>query len=624
MTENKHTIGGEYKILNRFGGAMGHVFLVEKESIPFPFVLKSYQDVKPELEKLFFTEAKNWTSFGVHQNIVKTFFAEKIDGKIFVAAEFIEPNDNGENRLTSYIGKDVPLALIIKWAIQFTYGMNHCVGKGMIAHSDIKPDNILIDRELNLKITDFGLSKSILNDERSGGGTALYFSPEQIIRSDKIDFRSDIYSFGVVLYQLITKGSFPYKLSSNDMTQVTMKEILESHLLSNIKFIEHPLFEICKKCMEKDLSRRYQQFQELFKDLISVAKEFSIDIPKQIISKDDKLEELYILSRSLSAIGEKNGALKAIKEYVLHQPDHFTAWSQKGRLEYELGQLQNALESTKKSVFLYQYNPTALNNLGVIYLEQNNYEDAKACLLRAVELEPNNSGAMMNLANTFVETGDFSESAQCILRCFDLTPEKLSLHKNAKNLLPKFVQKQLFDFASRIYAKLANYSDLTINESFNAAMCCYQVHDFKNAINFFKVVLSKNENDGETIINLSKSYFFIGDVENAIKYAELLIDRQINPAQGMSIKAQYLHQSGRLNEAVLYLDNILKKYPMTDYLWLSLGDIYKKEGQTDKALNCYLKTRQIKIQKGASQNDKDLQFIENKIIEIKDATQHGV
>lgn len=609
MTETNKTIGGEYKVLKQFGGAMGHVFLVEKEGIPFPFVLKSYQDIKPHLEELFFTEAKNWTSFGVHQNIVKTLFAEKIEGRIFVAAEFVEPNDNNENRLTSYIGKDVPLAVIIKWAIQFTYGMNHCVGKGMIAHSDIKPDNILIDRELNLKITDFGLSKSILNDDRIGGGTPLYYSPEQIFQPDSIDHRSDIYSFGIVLYQLITKGNYPYVMSSPDIRQVHLKE--------PVKRINHPLFEICQKCMEKDLSKRYQQFQELFKDLVSVAKENSIDIPKQTITKDDKLEELYILSRSLAAIGNKNGALQAINEYLRHQPDHFTAWSQKGRLEYELGQFQNALESTKKSVSLYQYNPTALNNLGVIYLEQDNNKDAKTCLLRAVELDPNNSGALMNLANTLVETGDISESAQCILRCFELTPEKLSLHINAKNLLPKFVQNQLFEYVSKIYTKLADYSDLTINESFNAAMCCYQIHDFKNAIKFFKVVLSNKENDGETIANLSKSYFFIGDISNAIKYAELLIDRQINPAQGMSMKAQYLHQSGRFNEAVSYLDNILKKYPMTDYLWLTLGDIYKKEGQTDEALNCYLKTRQIKIQKGANMNDKDIQFIDNKIRETK-------
>lgn len=617
MTEMTKYIGGEYKVLQQFGGAMGHVFLVEKQGIGFPFVLKSYQDIKPHLEELFFTEVKNWTSFGVHQNIVKTLFAEKLDGKIFVAAEFVEGNENGENRLTNYIGKNLPLHLIIKWAVQFSYGMNHCLDKGMIAHSDIKPDNILIDKELNLKITDFGLSKSYLNDDRSGGGTPMYYSPEQIYSADKIDHRSDIYSFGIVLYQLITKGVFPYQLSSNNWNQITLKELIQSHLVQNVKQINHPLFEICKKCLEKDLSTRYQQFQELFKDLDRVAKSVGIEIPKQIITRDDKLEELYILSRSLSAIGENKEALRAIDQYLSHQPDHYSAWAQKGRLEYELGNLQDALEATKKSVYLYQYSSTALNNLGAIYLELDNNADAKTCLLRAVEIDPENSGALMNLANALVETGDISEASQCLLKCFDLTPQKKSLHINAKNLLPVFVQNQLFEFSADIYKQLLTYSTLTVNEHFNYAMCNFQIHRFDEAIKSFEIVLSANTKDAMALVNISKSHFFIGNVDKAILYSDKLISEEINPAQGMSMKAQYLHQSGRFTEAEKYLVDILTKFPMTDYLWLTLGDIYSKEKLFNKALNCYQKTRQIKIQKGASDNDKDLIFIEQKINETK-------
>ncbi|MBR9847042.1 MAG: protein kinase [Algicola sp.] len=596
---------------------MGHVYLVEKQGIEFPFVLKSYQAVKPELEELFFTEVKNWTSFGVHQNIVKTLFAEKFDGKIFVAAEYVEGKENGENRLTNYIGKDLPLHLIIKWAIQFSYGMNHCLGKGMIAHSDIKPDNILIDKELNLKITDFGLSKSYLNDERSGGGTAMYFSPEQIFNSEKIDHRSDIYSFGIVLYQLITKGVFPYQLSSNDWNQITLKELIQSHLLENIKQINHPLYKICKRCLEKDISNRYQQFQELFKDLDKIAKIEGIEIPKQIITRDDKLEELYILSRSLSAIGDNKGALEAINQYLDYQPEHYTAWSQKGRLEYEFGNLQDALESTKKAVFLYQYSSTALNNLGAIYLQLDKNEDAKTCLLRAVEIEPDNSRALMNLANALIETGDFNESAQCIIRCFEITPHKKSLHINAKNLLSVFVQNQVFEYSADIYKLLLNYSTISINEHFNFAMCSFQVHRFEDAIKSFEIVLSSNPKDGMALVNISKSHFFIGNLDKALFYAEKLISEEVNPAQGMSMKAQYLQQSGRFSEAEKYLLDILTKYPMTDYLWLTIGDIYNKENLNTKALDAYVKVKQIKKQKGATEDDKDLQFVERKISEIR-------
>jgi serine/threonine protein kinase len=139
MTDKTQTkyIGGEYKVLQQFGGAMGHVYLVEKHDIPHPFVLKSYQATRPELESLFFTEVKNWVSFGVHQNIVKAIFAKKIDNKLFIAAEYVKGYDGEANRLSNFIGRDLPLHLLIKWVIQFTYGMNHCVGHGLKAHSDI-------------------------------------------------------------------------------------------------------------------------------------------------------------------------------------------------------------------------------------------------------------------------------------------------------------------------------------------------------------------------------------------------------------------------------------------------------------------------------------------------------
>ena len=502
MTD-KQFIGGEYKVLRQFSGAMGNVFLVKKNSIPYPFVLKSYQTTKPELEAIFLNEAKNWVSFGVHQNIVKAMFAEKIDGQIYVAAEYVQGNEKGENRLSNYIGKNISLPLLIKWAIQFTYGMNHCLGKGMKAHSDIKPDNILIDSDFNLKITDFGLSKSFITENVVGGGTPLYNSPEQILDSTRIDHRSDIYSFGIVLYQLVTGGDYPYLMSSPDIRKV--------HLTEDVKRLIHPLYPVVKKCMEKDLTKRYQQFQELFNDIVKVAKSEVIEIPKQIISRDDKLEELYILSCSLSAIDEREQALKAIREYIVHQPDHSSAWTQKGRLEFELGNFNEALESTKKSVYLYQYSSQALNNLGAIYLELDNANDARTCLLRAVEIDPDNSGALMNLANALIETGNFEESAQCILRCFELTPSKSSLIANAKNLVSSYVQNRLFELSAKIYSCIEQHSELTVNEAFNFAMCCFTIQDYKSAIIIFKKILQQNPTDKEAEMYLSKCYSMLGE-----------------------------------------------------------------------------------------------------------------
>jgi len=585
---------------------MGNVYLVEKHGIAFPFVLKSYQEINPLLEQLFVNEVRNWTSFGVHQNIVKAFFAEEIENKVYVAAEYVEGQDGIGNRLTNYIEKNLPLHLITKWAIQFTYGMNHCIGKGMIAHSDIKPDNILIDKDLNLKITDFGLSKSYLDEDKNAGGTPLYYSPEQIYNPQDIDHRSDIYSFGIVLYQLITKGSYPYVMSSPDIRRV--------HLIEKVKPINHVLFDICSKCLEKKVSDRYQNYQDIFKDLALICKKEKIEVPKQIITRDDKLEELYNISCSLSAIGQRTEALNAINSYLIYDKEYTSAWTQKGRLEFELGNYESAIEATLKAIQLYQYNSTAFNNLGVIYLEQNRLDLARKYLMKAVENNPFNSGAFMNLANAFSDNNEYQDSAKCILRSFELTPEKNNLHKNARNLLPQFVQHSLFKESTDIYYQLKKHDKLSIHECFNFAMCLMQVQNYQQAITEFLFVLDQSPKDEKVITNLSQSYFYSGKSDLAISTAEKLITENINQALGMSLKAQYLQASGKFQQADKYLKEILEKYPYTDYLWKVYGDLCYKEEMFFESLSYYKKAKQIKIQKGDSESSSDMLYLNELII----------
>ncbi|NLA48037.1 MAG: protein kinase, partial [Bacteroidales bacterium] len=161
---------------------------------------------------------------------------------------------------------------------------------------------LMVDSNGNLKITDFGLSKftnefKLLNktvdqkdkdkngfvnkfkglfektekkienagltNEGSFLGTILYASPEQIINSSKADIRSDIYSFGIVLYQLISLGSFPYSL----VGKTTLETIALMHLQEPVVQINHPLAPIAYKCLSRNINQRYQNFNELLRDL---------------------------------------------------------------------------------------------------------------------------------------------------------------------------------------------------------------------------------------------------------------------------------------------------------------------------------------------------------------------
>jgi len=601
----KDYLGGDYKVLNSFSGGMGNVFLVEKHNIPYPFVLKSYQSIEPGLKDLFVREVENWVSFGVHRNIVKALFATEIDNQLYVAAEYIKGNEDGDNSISHYIGKNIKLDTLVKWTVEFTYGMNHCISKGMRAHADIKPPNILIDSDLTLKLTDFGIAKSFLKTTNVGGGTPYYLSPEHIFSAENIDYRSDIYSFGIVLYQLISQGQYPFDLTSNDILQV--------HLTEKVQYIDHPFFKICEKCLQKDVNQRYQQVRELFNDCVAIAKKYNIEIPKQNITLDEKLEELYLLSTSLSSIGKSQEAYNAILQYIKVESNHSAAWTQKGRLEYEMGELEMALESTKRSVYLYQYSSAALNNLGLIYDAQSNYDDAKTCLLRAVEIAPDNTGALMNLANVLVKTNDFSESADCLLRCYELSNGKSELIQNSRNLIPQFLNNRLFDKVADLYNSIRNQDELDQSEYFNFAMCYYEQHRFKEAIDLFRIVLKYNPNDFDTIVNISKAYSFLGDFTNAIYFSNILIDKDISPLKGIIMKAQYLQKGGNYSDAFDLMTKAIMQNPTNDHLWVTYGLIQEAEGRINGAIKCYTTARQHKINKGAHLDDNNIKYLDNKI-----------
>ena len=209
----------------------------------------------------------------------------------------------------------------------------------------------MVDANGNLKITDFGLSKfnnefKALNasldkiDKDKGGflnkfkglfdkskveikeigltnegsflGTILYASPEQIMNSSNIDFRSDIYSFGIVLYQLISLGSFPYSL----VGKTTIETLALMHLQEPIVKINHPLASIAYKCLSRNANQRYQSFNELLEDLKLVADSLKIKLPANKIEIDAGLRELYIQSYTYRSLGDLIKAKELITKYL--------------------------------------------------------------------------------------------------------------------------------------------------------------------------------------------------------------------------------------------------------------------------------------------------------------------
>jgi len=263
-----------YKILEKLGGGgMGVVYKAEDTKLDRTVALKflpPHLHLDEEAEKRFISEAKAASSFD-HPNICTIYEINKTDeDQIYIAMACYD----GVTLKTKLENGPLRIDKIAKYSIQIAKGLERAHEAG-ITHRDIKPANIIITKRGEVKILDFGLAKS-LNDPGvtkigSTIGTASYMSPEQA-KGTEVNQQSDIWSLGVVMYQMIT-GKAPFK---GDYEQAVIYSILNEEPIPISEYSQscpQLLTEIVNKCLKKNPSDRYQTTAELRDDLKLVTKD---------------------------------------------------------------------------------------------------------------------------------------------------------------------------------------------------------------------------------------------------------------------------------------------------------------------------------------------------------------
>lgn len=202
-----------------------------------------------------------------HPNIVKLVDYNLEGDQIFLAFEFVEGKSLSKIMQEK---KKLQLNEALDIWMQILEALDYAHQKGVI-HRDLKPDNILIKQDKTVKITDFGISKKIdttLNLTQDFVGTPWYMSPEQI-KNQKVDNRSDIYSLGVIVYQMLT-GKLPFETSEN-IYAVFKAHMFDNPVSTNLIFdnsyIPPDIEKIIRKMVEKDPKKRYQYCYEIIQDL---------------------------------------------------------------------------------------------------------------------------------------------------------------------------------------------------------------------------------------------------------------------------------------------------------------------------------------------------------------------
>jgi serine/threonine protein kinase len=269
-----------YKILEKLGeGGMGIVYKAQDLKLNRVVALKflpSAQITSPTDIERFKNEANALSSLN-HPNIATIFDIDEADGQRFIALELLPGGTlRSEVRRYQAASRDIPLNLVVTYAIQIADALNHA-HKRNIVHRDVKTENMLLTEDGKVKITDFGLAKlrSVKDLTRSGStlGTAAYMSPEQI-RGEEIDGRSDIFSFGVVLYELTT-GRLPFRGDHEAALSYSIVHEEPVAVNSLRSKVPQSLVDLISKCLTKEKENRYQSCEQITVELQKVSQEIT-------------------------------------------------------------------------------------------------------------------------------------------------------------------------------------------------------------------------------------------------------------------------------------------------------------------------------------------------------------
>ena len=541
-------IGQKYEVYEVLGmGGFGIVYLVYSHELGGVYALKTFKDeylADREVRKRFQKEASVWVDLGSHPYLVHAHVVDEISGRLYILMEHIAPNEEGLNSLEGYLQRRPPdLVQSLRWGVQICHGMEYAYSKGVRAHRDLKPANVMITQDKTAKITDFGLagvlsespgmrpSGLIAQQDRSGQtmlgtglGTPPYMPPEQFDNAAGCDERSDIYSFGIVLYQMAARGRLPFPVPMGADWQV-MRQL---HRESPVPRLDSPLFPIIQRCLEKSSEKRYQTFKEVRRNLESLLQHQTgeVIIPPQL--KELEAWEWTNKGASLKSLGRYEEAIRCLDKALELNPGHVNAWINKG---------------------------TSLGSLG-------HHEEAIRCFNRALELDPRNADAWNNKGNSLDSLGRPEEAIRCYDQALELDPRQVNAWTNKGASLNSLGR---YEEAIRCYDKALELDSRQVNAWINKGTSLGSLGRPEEAIRCYDQALELDPRDFKTWTNKGSSLGGLGRYEEAIRCLDKALELNPRYAGAWFNRALAEDVLGRWREAVRSYQQFLTIAPVEQY-----------------------------------------------------------
>ena len=443
-------IQGRWEVFKILKGGAGIVYIVYDHAFRETFAAKTFRPEifasSPRIADRFMQESLAWVQLDVHPNVTQARMFERIEGTPYLFLEYVSGGDLGSWIGTPRLTEDLPQ--VLRFAIQFCDGMVHANQKGIRAHRDVKPRNCLITADGVLKVTDFGLAKMFEGDAPENApdfaahgpkshltattvGTCTHMAPEQFVNAGRVGLQADIYSFGVMLYQMIS-GQLPF-------LGETWKDLEEQHKRRQppmLKTTDPQLAELIFRCMEKDPASRFPDFGQVRGRLSGIYQKLTGSAPPEA-ARGAALTAVLLNNKgcSLDNLGLHQESLECYEAALRQDPMLASAWFNKGVALFESGNVDEALESYDRALRLKPKFEQAWSNKGVALKKKGDTQEAIACYDRALQLNRRYPNAWVNKGVALRLLSRNDEAMECFSRALALNPHDETAWTNKGNAL---------------------------------------------------------------------------------------------------------------------------------------------------------------------------------------------
>lgn len=406
-------------------GGMGIVYIVNHLKTGETFAMKSIQQKfmwNNETYKKFTQEAETWIKLEKHPNIVRALAVRQINSRPFIFLEYVR-NGSLENILQA--GR-MSIKDAATYGLQIAKGLAYAYAKLGLIHRDLKPSNCLIDEKGVLKITDFGLA-TCANEEGDSGviqGTIQYMSPESVNGGNSGTPESDIYSFGVIFYRMLT-GYLPYN-AENVGELLTFFERGKIQRPGYLRTEVPPkLSEIAMKCLDTNPSERYHSFADIERELEDfITRTYGPPV------EDEKIEEKLVMTaedllkkgQAIAELGKHYEAIEVYDEALKKSPNNTEILIARGESLYTVGSYNEALKNFNSALSSTEDDGKIMTRKGDCFLALKRFQDALTCYNEAQEANPEKTETLISKSKYFLRTQKPKESLKLLNKVLEKEP----------------------------------------------------------------------------------------------------------------------------------------------------------------------------------------------------------